>query len=168
MNWFKSKDQEVVITPEVFSLFLLKIQTDAIKDTSQTLEKHLNAAEHSKLPKVEEELLYFFVFALEYWWTTDSNRTQEERRIVRQAFEAHLANIYTLDEMDTLQERLITYAQIVNEEKGDNAKFFGFGRKLSEFCGVPLDPYLLVLAPDLFTKALESLARLKSVRLKLR
>lgn len=164
MKWFKRQHQEAV-SPEAFTLSLLKITHGIVKDTSQTLEKHLNAAEHSKLPKVEEELFYFFVFALEYWWTTDSNRTQEERRIVRQAFEAHLANIVSLD---TLQERLIAYAQIVNEEKGDNAKFFGFGRKLSEFCGMPLDPYLLVLAPDLFTKALESLVRLKSVRLKLR
>ena len=167
MKWFKRQHQEAV-SPEAFALFLLKITNGIVTGTSRTLEKHLDAAEHSKLPKVESELLFFFVFALEYWWTTDSSRTQEERRIVRQAFEAHLANIYTLDEMDTLQERLITYAQIVNEEKGDNAKFFGFGRKLSEFCGMPLDPYLLVLAPDLFTKALESLVRLKSVRLKLR
>ena len=167
MKWLKRLHQEAV-SPEFFTGFLIKITCDIVKDARQTLEKYLNAAERSKLPKVEEELLYFFVFALEYWWTTDSNRTHEERRIVRQAFEAHLANIYTLDEMDTLQERLITYAQIVNEEKGDNAKFFGFGRKLSEFCGMPLDPYLLVLAPDLFTKALESLVRLKSVQLKLR
>jgi len=164
MKWFKRQHQEAV-SPEAFALFLLKITNGIVKDASQTFKKHLNAAEHrSKLPKVEEELFFFFVFALEYWWTTDSNRTQEERRIVRQAFEAHLANIVSLD---TLQERLIAYAQIVNEEKGDEAKFLGFGMKLSEFCGMP-DALFLVLAPDLFTKALESLVRLKSVRLKLR
>ncbi len=164
--WLKRLHQEAV-SPEFFSLYLLKLTHDTTKDASQTLEKHLNAAEHSKLPKVEEELFYFFVFALEYWWTTDSNHTQEERRIVRQAFEAHLANIHTEEELDTLQERLIAYAQIVNETKGDNAKFTGFGMKLSEFCGMP-NALFLVLAPDLFTKALESLTTLKSVRLKLR
>ena len=163
MKWFKRQPQEAV-SPEAFTLFLLKITHGIVKDTSQTLEKHLNAAEHSKLPKVEDELTFFFVFVLEYWWATDSNRTQEERRIVRQAFEAHLANIVSLD---TLQERLIAYAQIVNEGKGDEAKFLGFGMKLSEFCGMP-NALFLVLAPDLFTKALESLSALKSVRLKLR
>lgn len=163
MKWFKRQHQEAV-SPEAFTVFLLKLTNDIVKDASKTLEKHLNAAEQSKLPKVEEELFFFFVFALEYWWTTDSNRTQKERRIVRQAFEAHLVKIVSLD---TLQERLIAYAQIVNEEKGDEAKFLGFGMKLSEFCGMP-DALFLVLAPDLFTKALESLVRLKSVRLKLR
>ena len=163
MKWFKSQRQQAV-SPEAFTAFLLKITHDIVKDTSQTLKKHLNAAEHSKLPKAEVELFYFFVFALEYWWTTDCRRTQEERRIVRQAFEAHLANIVNLD---TLQERLIAYAQIVNEGKGDYAKFSGFGMKLSGFCGMP-DAFFLVLAPDLFTKAGESLERFKSVRLKLR
>jgi len=173
MKWFKRQHQEAVspevfqeaVSPEAFTAFLLKITHDIVRDTSQTLEKHLNAAEHSKLPKVEEELLFFFVFALDYWWTTSSTRTQEERRIFRQAFDAHLANIVALD---TLQERLTGYAQIVNMEKGDKAKFLGFGMLLSEFCGMPNNPFLLVLAPDLFTKALESLVRLKSVRLKLR
>ena len=164
MKWFKRQHQEAV-SPEAFALFLLKITNGIVTGTSRTLEKHLDAAEHSKLPKVESELLYFFVFALEYWWTTDSSRTQEERRIVRQAFEAHLVNIVS---RDTLQERLIAYAKIVNEEKGDKAKFFGFGRKLSEFCGMPLDPRLLALAPALFTDAAESLGTLKSVKLKLR
>ena len=163
MKWFKSQRQQAV-SPEAFTAFLLKITHDIVKDTSQTLKKYPNAAQHSKSPKVEEELFYFFVFALEYWWTTDSRRTQEERRIVRQAFETHLANIVNLD---ILQERLIAYAEIVNEGKGDYAKFSGFGMKLSEFCGIP-DALFLVLAPDLFTKAGESLERFKSVPLKLR
>ena len=162
MNLFKRKHEET-ISAEAFTLLLLKITNGIVVGTSRTLEKHLDAAEHSKLPKVEDELLYFFVFALEYWWTTDSSRTQEERRIVRQAFEAQLVNIVS---RDTLQERLIAYTEIVNEEKGDKAKFFGFGRKLSELCGMPLDPRLLALAPALFTDALESLGTLKDAKLK--
>jgi len=163
VKWFRRQHQEAV-SPEAFTLLLLKITTGIVKDASQTLEKHLNATEHSKLPKVENELLLFFVLALDYWIQTSTARTQEERRILRQAFHAHLANIVSLD---TLQERLISYAQIVNEEKDDKAKFLGFGMKLSEFCDMP-DALFLVLAPDLFTKALESLVRLKSMRLKLR
>ena len=160
--WFKRLHQEAV-SPEFFSLYLLKLTLDIVKNTSQTLEKHLNAAEHSKLPKVEEELLFFFVFALDYWIQKGPARTQEERHILRQAFHAHLAKVVSLD---TLQERFNAYGQIVNETKGDNAKFTGFGMKLSEFCGMP-DVLFLVLAPELFTKALESLVRLGPVRLKL-
>jgi hypothetical protein len=163
MNGFKQKHQEV-ISPEAFAFFLLKITHDNVNATSQALKRHLDTSEQSKFPKVEEELFYFFVFALEYWWTTDSNRTQEERHIVRQAFEAHLAEIVN---MDVLQERLIAYAHIVNHEKGDNAKFFGFGRKLSEYCGMPLNPHLLGLAPALFTDAIKYLGTLKTVRLEL-
>lgn len=167
MKWFKRQHQEAV-SPEAFALFLLKITNGIVKDASQTLEKYLNTAEHrSKLPKVEEELLFFFEFALDYWIQTSTARTKEERRILRQAFHAHLANIYTEEELDTLQERLIAYAQIVNEGKGDEAKFLGFGMKLSEFCGMP-DALFLVLAPDLFTKAGESLLAFKSLQLKLR
>ena len=162
MKWFKRQHQEAG-SPEGFTPFLLKITNDIVKDTSQTLKKHLNAGEHSKLPKMEEELFYFFVFALDYWIQTSTARTQEERRILRQAFHAHLANIVSLD---TLQERLDGYARIVNMKKGDEAKFLGFGMLLSEFCGMTDNPFLLVLAPDLFTKALESLVRLKSVPLK--
>jgi len=164
VKWFKRQHQETV-SPEAFAFFLLKMTHDNVNGTSRVLKRHLDASDHSKLPEVEEELGYFFVFALEYWWTTDSNRTQEERRIVRQAFEAHLSNIVN---MDVLQERLIAYAQIVNEEKGDDAKFFGFGRKLSEYCGMPLDPRLLALAPALFTDALKYLGILQPVQLKLK
>jgi len=171
MKWFKSQRQEAV-SPEAFTGFLIKITYDVVKDASQTLEKYLNAAERSKLPKVEEELLFFFVFALDYWIQTNTARTQEERRILRQAFHAHLANIAGggnegQAELDTYQERFTAYGQIVNEAKGDNAKFTGFGMKLSEFCGMP-HALFLVLAPDLFTKALESVSKLKSVQLKLR
>lgn len=163
MNWFKRKHQEVV-PPETFALFLLKITQDTVNDTCQTLKKHLDASEHSKFPKVQEELIYFFVFALDYWWAQESKRTLEERQIVRQAFADHLANIVNID---TLHERLIAYAKIANEEQGDNAMFFGFGKELSRYCGMPqIRLHLLALAPALFTEALEYLGTLKPVKLK--
>ena len=171
MKWFKRQHQEAV-SPEPFTGILLKMTVDVVKDTSQTLEKHLNAAERSKLPKVEEELLFFFMFALDYWIQASTARTQEERHILRQAFHAHLANIAggghrRQAKPDTFQERFTAYGRIVNETKDDKAKFLGFGMKLSEFCGMS-QALFLVLAPDLFTKSLESLVRLKSARLKLR
>lgn len=136
----------------VVTLVLLKKTMGIIKDTSQTLEKMLDATELSKLPKVEDELFYFFVFALDYWIQTNGNLTEEEKRLLRQAFHAHLANVVNLN---TVQQRFIAYGQIVNEAKGDSAKFLGFGMKLSEFCSDIPWTIFLVLAPDLFTKALE-------------
>ena len=61
----------------------------------------------------------------------------------RQAFHAHLAKIAGVGyegraELDTYQERFTAYGKIVSETKGDNAKFTGFGMKLSEFCGSPM------------------------------
>ena len=105
-----------------------------------------------------------FIFALDYWWSIDSIHTNEDHHQGRLAFRVHSANIVNID---ILQDRLIACSHIANEETDDKVKYFGFGRKLSEFCGVSLAPYLLVLAPDLFTEALESLTLLRTVKLKL-
>jgi len=159
------KHQEEM-TPEAFAFSLLTLTSDVVSDNSQALKEHLNVIKQSsKLPRVEEELFFFFVFALDYWLAMGSRYTKEEKDIVRQAFYAHLANILSLN---TMQERLITYAQIVNEEKGDEAKFFGFGSKLSKLCGMPGNPHLLVLAPHLFTEALQLLTTLEHTRLKMK
>ena len=130
MNWFKRQHQEV-ISPEAFTLFLLKQANDNVKDTIQFLEEDelfqdnpilAIGTEHSKLPKVEDELMLFSYFALDYW-IQNSVRTQEERDTIREALRAHWRNIYGGDPvrqavLDTLEERLIAYGQIVNEKKG--------------------------------------------------
>jgi len=161
----KKLPNKQAFSPEAFSLFLLKLTVDTVKATSQTLRKHLDAHDRSKLPKVEEELVFFFVFALDYHWTTLSTFTQEEKRIFREAFAAHLENIVSLD---ALQERLTAYAQIAIEKEGSPVMFLDFGIKLSEFCGMPGLTLLLVLPGQLFKAAAESVLRLRSVRLKLR
>jgi hypothetical protein len=157
VKWFKRRPKAVV-SPDAVVFLLLERSVDIVKDASQTLERHLDAQQRSQLRKVEEELTFFFWFALDYWTSMDA-RTQEERRAFKEAFSAHWRNIAGGGHegqviLDTLQERFIAYGQIVNEEMGDEAKFFGFGRKFSEFCGMPGNPFLLLLAPDLFTKAL--------------
>jgi hypothetical protein len=88
VKWFTGQEKRE-FSPEAFTLFLLNLASDTVKATSQTLRKHLNAAEQSKLTKIEDELLLFFVFALDYHWTTLSAFKQEEKRIFREAFEAH-------------------------------------------------------------------------------
>jgi len=180
MKWFKRQHQEV-ITPEAFTLFLLKIAGDNVKDTIQFLEKDTLfqdnpilaiGTEHSKLPKVKDELLLFYYFALDYW-IQNSVRTQEERDALREALRAHWQNIFGGDAwgqalLDTLQERLIAYGQIVNEKKDDEFKLIGLGSKLSGFCGMPSFFVVVPVVPDLFLKAQISIGRLGSVRLKLR
>lgn len=157
MKWFERRPKAVV-SPDAVVFLLLKQSIDIVKDASQSLERHLGAEQRPELRKVEDELTLFFWFALDYWTSMDA-RTQEERRAFKEAFSAHWRNIAGGGHegqvmLDTLQERLIAYGQIVNEETSDEAKFLGFGMKLSEFCGMPGNPFLLVLAPDLFTKAL--------------
>ena len=161
MKWFKKKHQEV-ITPEAFTLALLKITTDVIKENSKILKEQLDTDEHSKLPKVEEELFYFYVFALDYWFQISPNRTQEEKRIFRQAFIGHLENIVTLD---ILHERLNAYGQTVIENKEEKFKILGLATKLSEFCGI-LQLHIMILTPGLFTLALEHIGQFKSVHFK--
>jgi hypothetical protein len=109
-------------------------------------------------------LFFFFIFLLDYHWTTLSTTTQEEKRIFREALDAHLENIVSLD---TLQERLAAYAQIATQRKDFTTMGLGFGMKLNEFCGMPGIPQLFVLPAYLFTKALQICFTLRSVRLKL-
>ena len=160
MKWFKSQHKQAFTLDQVVSL-LIKLTGDVVKDTSQALGKDLDAQDRSKLPKVEYELVFFLFFALDYWWTTDQARTDEERRVFREIFGAHLRIFFGGDRqglamLDSFQERLIAYAEIVNEKQDDTAKFFGLGRKLSEFCGMLGNLNLLMLAPALFTQAMES------------
>jgi hypothetical protein len=180
MKWFKSQHQEAV-TPEAFTLLLLKLAGDNVKDTVQFLEKDTLfqdnpilaiGTEHSKLPKAEDELMFFSYFALDYW-IQNSVRTQEERDALGEALRAHWQNIFGGDPggqamLDTLQERLDAYGQIINEKKDDEFKLMGLGSKLSEFCGMPGFFVLVPVVPDLFLKAQISIGRLGSVRLKLR
>lgn len=164
MDVFNGEHQEV-ISPEAFTFLLLKRTSEFVKGTTQILEKHLSPQYHSNLTKVESESFFFFVFALDYHWTKLFAISQEEINIFREAFNAHLENVVSLD---NLQERLTAYAQIAVEKEGSPVMFLDFGRKFSEFCGISGLNALLMLAPDLFKTALELLTTTKSVRLKLR
>ena len=161
MRWFRKQPKEKLVY-EGIALLLLKQTHDVVKDSSQTLKEQLDVSEQSKLPKIEAELFYFYVFALDYWLASSHIGTQEKRDTIRQEFHDHLSNVLSLH---TLEERLAAYAQIVNETKDDKAKFLGFGMKLQEFCGVH-DLTFLVLAPHLFTQALETISIIKSEILK--
>ena len=159
MKWFKSQHKQVLTLDQVVSLFI-KLTGDVVKDASQALGEDLDAEDQSKLPKVEDELCFFWFFALSYWWTRDHARTDEQRRVFWEIFSAHLRILFGDDPkglamQDTFQERLNAYAQIVNEKQDDKAKLFGLATKLSDFCDIS-HPFSLSLAPALFRQAMES------------
>jgi hypothetical protein len=117
------------------AIFFLKQTSEIVTSTSQTLEEQLDANQQSKLTKAQEELFYFFVFAIDYWWQMSPSYTQEQKRIFEKIFSTHLQILCGDDAQgqamwNTLQERFIAYGQIVNEQKGDSAKIMGFGMKL--------------------------------------
>ena len=165
MRWFRRQGKKG-LTYDQMAVFLLKQAAEVITSTSQTLKEQFDAGEQSKLPKIRDELLYFFVFALDYWRQKDPSRTQEQNRTFGRIFGTHLNAMFGDDlegqaMWDTLQERFIAYGEIVNERKGDSAKFMGFGMKLSEYCEIA-NPVLLLLAPKLFTEALQVVSAMEA------
>ena len=141
-------------------LAILKISVDTVDSVSRDLQERLDMHEQHQLSKMQNELMLFFDFALDYWIQM-SVHSQKEQHAIREALSYHwLEAAGGRNEgqamLDTLQERFNNYSKVVNEEKDDTAKFLGFGKKLSEFCGMTGHPYLLVLAPHLFTVAMES------------
>jgi len=165
MKWFKRqrKAPNSADVADAFAFQLLRLSVDFVEDARRELEALLSVQERSQLPKVREELLFFSCFALDYW-TSDSAfvHTQEERRTIKEALSYHWREIAGGGHegqaaLYTLQERLNAYAQIVNEEKDSTARFLDFGKKLSEFCGMPEKSLLFgIPAAELFAKTMDS------------
>ena len=158
MEWGKKKMKKGLTWEQIVTLLIEK-SCEVVQNTCQTLKNQLDADEQSKLPKVDKELFYFVVFAIDYWWQKDLYYTQEQKSIFEKLWSTHLDILCGDDEKgramwDTLQERFIAYGQIVNEQKADDTKLLGFGMKLSEYCEIHND-LLLFLGPDLFMTALK-------------
>ena len=152
------------LTPDDIAAMFLMFSYNLVKNARRDLEKGLNP-EQARLDKATEELMFFCFFAFDYW-ISDGIDALKERQAVREALSYHWREMLSGDNegqtmLCILQQRLKEYAHIVNEERSDQAKFLGFGRKLSEFCGLPLNPYLLVLAPDLFTAAMNAVYKIE-------
>ena len=163
----KKQLQEGLTYDQAVFLFL-KQTSGVVEDTVQIFKDEkdeFGAVEQSKLPKVEEELHYFFLFALDYWWQKSSSYTQEQKHILEKVLFYHLDIGFGDDAQgraawDTLQERFIVYGRIVNEQKDDSAKLFDFGMKVSEYCGIPY-LHFAILVPNLFTTAMKTVFVLK-------
>lgn len=164
-KWGKKQLQDGLTYEQVAFLFIE--QTDGVvKDAIQIIKDEFGAVEQSKLPKMEEESHYFFLFALDYWWQKSPFHTQKQKRILEKVLFYHLDIGFGDDAQgqaawDTLQERFIAYGQIVNEIKDYSAMLHSFAKKLSEYCGVGY-LHFAILAPSLFTTALQTVSVLKA------
>jgi len=148
-------------------VYLFAEQTDGVvKDTMQTFKREFDAVEQSKLPKVEEELHYFFLFALDYWWQKSPSYTQEQKRILEKVLFYHLDIGFGDDAegqtaWNALQKRFIAYGQIVNEQKDYSVILHEFAKRLSEYCEIGY-LYFAILVPSLFKTALDTVSVLKA------
>lgn len=148
-------------------VYLFVEQTDGVvTDSMQTFKREFDAVEQSELTRMERELHYFFLFALDYWWQKSLYYTHRQKRTLGKVLFHHLETGFGDDTegqaaWDTLRQRFIAYGQIVNEQEDDSAKLHSFARKLSEYCGVGYLG-LAILVPSLFKTALDTVSVLKS------
>jgi len=149
---------------------LLVVTAQTIKGASQTLVNRLPSDQQPKLHKVEFELHCFLVFALDYWWQTDIAQTQEQKSCFGETLSSHLGIFWdtepTGQALIAVEERFITYGQIVNEkhEKNDYAaKLFRFSTVLSDHCDIPFIHFSDVVH-TLFLTAMELVHELNPFR----
>lgn len=150
-------------------VYLFVEQTDgAVRDALEILKHEFNSIEESVLPKTEEELHYFFLFALDYWWQKNSYYTQEQKHTLEKVLFHHLETGFGDDVQgraawDTFQKRFIAYGQIAKEleQKDYSAMLHSFASKLSEYCEIGYVS-LAILAPSLFKTAMDTVSVLKA------
>ena len=161
----KKKLQKGLTYDEVAYLFVDQA-VGIVRDTMQTVKREFDGVEQSKLPKMEEELHYFLLFAHDYLSQQFLSRTQEQRDILQRVLLYHLSLGFCDDAegqaaWNTLQERFVTYGQIVNEQKDPAAQCHRLAVKLSEYCGVGFG-YFAILVPTLLEMALNTVSVLRA------
>lgn len=163
----KKQLQEGLTYDQVVYLFAEQT-SGVVKDAVQIFKHEFDAVEQSKLPNMEDELHYLFLFALVYWWQKSPSYTQKQKRILEKVLIYHLDIEFGHDALgraawDTLRERFIAYGQTANEleQKDYSAMLHDFAKKLSEYCGVGYISFA-ILVPSLFKTALDTVSVLNS------
>lgn len=150
------------LTPDEVVALLFRFSQGLVMGARQDTLPRLGVQIRSQLDKITDELLFFCFFALDYW-VSDFISERKERETIREALYYHWREMLISDnkgvdhavDFARTTERLKEYAQIVNEDQSDEAKFLRLGKKLSEFCGLGGNPFSLLLAADFFTSAMD-------------
>jgi hypothetical protein len=158
MTTWGMKNEKMGLTYDQIVMLILKEAGEVVKDSMKAIRDEIGGTEELKLRRIENELFYFFVFAIDYWWQNEFRYTKEQKSIFEKIFSTHL-DIMCGDEAggramwDDLQERFTAYSEIVNEEADDAGKLWRLGTKVSEYCEIE-GGILLVLIPELFRSAM--------------
>jgi len=166
MTTWGTKNEKMGLTYDQVVMLIIKEAGEVVKDSMKAVRDEIGGDEESKLKRVENELFYFFVFAIDYWWQNEFRYTKEQKSIFAKIFSTHL-DILCGDEedgrvmWDVLQARFMAYSSIVNEERGDSDKLWGFGKKVSEYCEIQ-SANLIFLVTELFGKAMGLVSTFKA------
>ena len=127
----------------------IEVAVEGVRDALDDLQQ-------AQVEKLEDELTYFYWFALDYWLLSSAT-VAEERDELKEVLREHLrkaARNYSSEQsvLETLEKRLITYDEILNEKTADDLMFIYFHKKLSEYTGIS-NPILLPVVTQLFSAA---------------
>lgn len=158
MTTWGTRNEKMGLTYDQVVMLILKEAGEVVKDSMKAVRDELVGDEESKLTRVQNELFYFSVFAIDYWLQNEFRYTKEQKSIFEKIFRTHLDILCGDDEggremWDDLQERLMEYGKIVNEEADDVGKLWRLGTKVSEYCEIE-GGILLILIPELFRSAM--------------
>lgn len=166
MTTWGTKKEKMGLSYDQVVMLILTEAGEVVKDSMKVVRDEIGGDEESKLTRVQNELFYFFVFGIEYWWQKEFRYTKEQKSIFEKIFGTHLDILCGDDAAgramwDDLQERFMAYGEIVNEERGDSGKLLGFGRKVSEYCEIE-SGHLFFLVPVLLRKAMVLVSTFKA------
>ena len=166
MTTWRMNNEKMGLTYEQVVLLVIMKAGEVVKERMKVVPDELGSAGEEKLKRVEIELLYFFMFAIDYWWQHGFGYTREQKSKFAKIFSTHL-NILCGDKAggramwDDLQERFMTYGEIVNAQNSDSVKLWQFGAKVSEYCEIESGE-LILLAPELFKSAMVLVSRFEA------
>lgn len=157
MTTWGMDNEKMGLTYDQVALLVIMEAGEVVKERMKVVPDELESAEEEKLKRVEIELFYFFMFAIDYWWQHRFGYTREQKSKFAKTFSTHLNTLFG-DKAggramwDDLQERFMTYGEIVNAQISDSLKRWQFGVKVSEYCEIESGE-LILLAQDLFKSA---------------
>jgi hypothetical protein len=166
MTTWGMDNEKMGLTYDQVVLLVIMEAGEEVKERMKVVPDELGSAGEEKLKRVEIELFYFFMFAIDYWWQHGFGYTREQKSKFAKIFSTHL-NILCGDKeggramWEDLQERFMAYGEIANAPSTDSVKLWQFGAKVSEYCEVESGE-LILLAPELYKSAKMLVSRFKA------